>query len=302
MSRSGSGPVRRASHAGSWYTDNPRVLEGNIEKHFEKAKHPSSTQGRDGVKVKAIIGPHAGYRFCGHVMASAYSELKERVDAQNISRVILFGPSHHVYTDKCELPTATEYQTPLGSLQVDQKLKEEVASKGRFGTFPVEAEEDEHSLEMHLPYIVKVFGTDVSFLPVVVGALDDSAEEYYGRLFAEFFDDPNTVFLVSSDFCHWGKKFRYTRYNKDDGEIWESVTKLDQESMEAIKTQDPASFRRYLQKTGNTICGRHPILLLMEVLTHSTGHKVEFFDYDQSNKAKSEDDMSVSYGAGIVWK
>ena len=62
-------------------------------------------------------------------MASAYSALKGRAHKQNIRRVILFGPSHHVYTDKCALPTAKEHQTPLGSLQVDQGLKEELASK-----------------------------------------------------------------------------------------------------------------------------------------------------------------------------
>lgn len=156
---------------------------------------------------------------------------------------------------------------------------------------------------MHLPYIVNVFGTDISFLPVVVGALDDKTEEYYGKVFADYFKDPETVFLISSDFCHWGKKFRYMRYNEEDGEIWESIQKLDQDSMECIKTLVPENFREYLSKTGNTICGRHPILLMMEVVNQCKRNEytAEFFDYDQSNRANSKNDMSVSYGAGVVW-
>lgn len=35
------------------------------------------------------------------------------------SRVFLFGPSHHYYTPRCALSTATIYRTPLGDLPID---------------------------------------------------------------------------------------------------------------------------------------------------------------------------------------
>jgi predicted class III extradiol MEMO1 family dioxygenase len=40
-----------------------------------------------------------------------------------------------------------------------------------------------------------------------VGATDFKSEEYYGKLLAKYFDDENTIFCVSSDFCHWGQRF-----------------------------------------------------------------------------------------------
>ena len=43
-------------------------------------------------------------------------------------------------------------------------------------------------------------------VPIMVGGLDTSAEKYYGELLAKYFDDENTVFCVSSDFCHWGSR------------------------------------------------------------------------------------------------
>ena len=35
-------------------------------------------------------------------------------------------------------------------------------------------------------------------------------EAAYGRMLAHHLDDPGTVLIVSSDFCHWGSRFSYT--------------------------------------------------------------------------------------------
>ena len=36
----------------------------------------------------------------------------------------------------------------------------------------------------------------------------------YGQLLAKYADDPRTLFIVSSDFCHWGTRFHYTFTDK----------------------------------------------------------------------------------------
>ena len=45
----------------------------------------------------------------------------------------------------------------------------------------------------------------------------------YGRIFARYLSDPSNVFVISSDFCHWGQRFRYQHYDEKCGEIWESI-------------------------------------------------------------------------------
>lgn len=35
------------------------------------------------------------------------------------SRIFLLGPSHHYYTPRCALSTATLYRTPIGDLPID---------------------------------------------------------------------------------------------------------------------------------------------------------------------------------------
>lgn len=60
------GGSREASHAGSWYESQPRTLKGEIISWLEQVS--DSSPGA----VRGVIGPHAGYRYCGHVLAHAY--------------------------------------------------------------------------------------------------------------------------------------------------------------------------------------------------------------------------------------
>ena len=43
----------------------------------------------------------------------------------------------------------------------------------------------------------------------MVGSLDASTQDYYAKILVKYFDDPNTIFIISSDFCHWGKRSKF---------------------------------------------------------------------------------------------
>ena len=64
---------------------------------------------------------------------------------------------------------------------------------------------------MHLPLIRRSFKqkSNVTIVPVIVGVIDEKLAEEYGKRFSKYFDDENTVFIISSDFCHWGPHFAY---------------------------------------------------------------------------------------------
>ena len=65
-----------------------------------------------------------------------------------------------------------------------------------------------------------------TLIPIMVGSIDAKTEEYYGKILSKYFDDDNCLFVISTDFCHWGNKFAYT-YQPGEGEIFESIEKLD---------------------------------------------------------------------------
>ena len=50
-----------------------------------------------------------------------------------------------------------------------------------------------------------------------------------------YFEDENTIFCVSSDFCRWGKRYKFTYYNEKDGEIYKSIERLDFEAFNYIE-------------------------------------------------------------------
>ena len=97
-------------------------------------------------------------------------------------------------------------------------------------------------------------------MPVLVGALSRAAEKTFGDIFAPYLDDPANLFVVSSDFCHWGKRFGYTPflqltnetsassfYEKTVKKIHESIEALDRRGMALIETKDADGFAAYLE-------------------------------------------------------
>ncbi|KAF4651984.1 Protein memo1 [Perkinsus olseni] len=158
---------------------------------------------------------------------------------------------------------------------------------------------------------------NLTIVPIIVGVLSPNVERVVGRLLAKYFKDPGTLFIISSDFCHWGLRFRYTQLQRDktkfpktmvfDSEehpVNAGIEAMDREGMALIEKQDFEGFKRYLQMTGNTICGRHPISVLLEILRNvKEEHIIKFVDYNQSTilpSAPSRNDSCVAYAAGVI--
>ena len=289
---------RSASHAGSWYTSDGAELAEQLTGWLDDAQ---STCG----PARAIIAPHAGFSFSGPTAAWAY----KHVVADGVKRVFLLGPSHSLYSPKCLLSACTEYATPMGNLPVDGPIMDELAASGLFDKLQLAADEREHSLEMHLPYIAHVMGSrPYTLVPIMVGALSEEAEGRYGRLLAPYLADPQNLFVISSDFCHWGDRFGFTYHDqRHGGEIYQSIEALDRQGMALIESQDCAGYARYQREYSNTICGRHPIGVLLQSLAACAGgelqrkHQLKFVRYAQSSRCRRPDDSSVSYASAVVW-
>lgn len=71
------------------------------------------------------------------------------------------------------------------------------------------------------------FKDSFTIIPILVGSLSPDREALYGRLLAPYMADPQTLFVISSDFCHWGQRFRYTYYDRSCGPIHRSIQNLD---------------------------------------------------------------------------
>jgi len=240
--------------------------------------------------------------------------------------VFLLGPSHHYYLAGAATTACDRYATPLGDLVVDTALVGEMQQAWGLETMSQRVDEDEHSLEMHLPYIHKMLSyhnqsfqaapSSVPLVPLLIGNTSETTEAHYGNLLAPYLADPSNLFVISSDFCHWGSRFRYTYYQPADGApvtqlrsnsrvppdypIHESIAAVDRETMDAVESGDHGRFWEQLRATGNTVCGRHPIGVFMAAVEKAEGlgdgkGRFRFLRYERSGLVENAKDSSVSY-------
>jgi hypothetical protein len=323
--------TRKASHAGSWYSSQASTLSRELDQWL--AQVPGEIEGKPlpipGARI--IIAPHAGYSYSGPAAAWAYKSL----DLSKAKRIFLLGPSHALYLPGCALSKHSKYATPLGDLNLDKATISELKSTGKFDTMSIDADETEHSLEMHLPYIYKMLSQNFPsatvfppLIPILVGGTSASAERQYGQLLAPYLADPTSVFVISSDFCHWGLRFQYTYYlpaspssqasgyslkrrdkKPDEPPIHESIGRLDRMAMDAIEGGKYQDFLNNLKETGNTVCGRHPIGVVMAALgvmreegklSDGEKGKFKFVRYERSSEVEDINDSSVSYASAVA--
>jgi hypothetical protein len=183
--------IRPPAVAGTFYPGGAAVLTRNIA---EMLAHPEgATLPR---APKALIVPHAGYVYSGPIAASAYAQLEPLRD--QISRVVLLGPAHFVPIRGLALPEADRFRTPLGEIPLD------VESMQALDASPLvirsaAAHEDEHSLEVQLPFLQRVLGNFL-LLPLVVG--EASAADVADVLELAWGGD-ETLIVISSDLSHY---------------------------------------------------------------------------------------------------
>ncbi|KAI4719362.1 UPF0103-domain-containing protein [Aureobasidium sp. EXF-10727] len=321
--------VREPSHAGSWYSSSKSQLSSQLDGWLSKVDTPvqpigqvSSQESLSTLPVpgaRVIIAPHAGYSYSGPAAAWAYRSW----DVSKAKRVFLLGPSHHFYLSKCALSQCDKYATPLGDLTVDRETTKQLYETGKFQWMSKSVDEDEHSLEMHLPYIYKMlsrsFPSESAFpklVPIMVGNTNAATEKQFGELLAPYLRDPSNAFVISSDFAHWGLRFRYTYYEPSSGgavnlsagakaprdpPIHESIKKVDFECIDACETGSHATWLDTLADTGNTVCGRHPIGVVMAAMEAlNSPARLKFVRYERSSECTRVEDSSVSYASAFA--
>uniref|UniRef100_A0A7S2ZRM8 Protein MEMO1 n=1 Tax=Rhodosorus marinus TaxID=101924 RepID=A0A7S2ZRM8_9RHOD len=131
-----------SSAPGSWYS-------GDREHLTTQLAHWMQNAGDVGFQhnLRAVIAPHAGYSYSGPTAGYAYAA----IDPTKYDRVIVLGPSHHVYLDHCCVTAQKYLETPVGTLKVDEEFNTELKASGLFQSMDRSVDEDEHSIEMHLP-------------------------------------------------------------------------------------------------------------------------------------------------------
>lgn len=300
--------LRPATHAGSWYTGDKRRLAAQIADFF--AATGSMVPG-----ARVLIGPHAGYTYCGARLAETYAAW----DTTGVRRVFILGPSHHVYfRETAKVSPFARYETPLGLLRVDTEVCDQLvkAPGSAFAYMTEDEDEDEHLFEMHAPFVAFRAQKDnvaPTIVPIMISGMGPRLRDRLVAQLLPYMADPANTFVVLSDFCHWGRRFGYTQYTpKADlsllaaykhllGQpLHASIEFLDRSGMRAASAGSTV-WEDYIESTGNTICGQKPVSVVLHLVEkHVDGPLFEWIGYLQSGQAVDALDSSVSYASGYV--
>ena len=254
--------VRAPAVAGSFYPGDPARLAADVDRYLD------GVPARVGVAPKAVIVPHAGYRYSGPIAASAYRALAAAGD--RIRRVVLLGPAHRVAVRGLALPAADVFATPLGKIPLDQELVARVRHLPQVAVH-ARCHAPEHSLEVQLPFLQRVLD-DFTLLPLVVG--DASAEEV-AEVLRAVWGGPETLIVISSDLSH------YLPYS--------TASRVDRATVAQILNGDPTL-------THDHACGATPVNGLLTAL-RGLNLEADVVDLRNSGDTAGDLDRVVGYVA-----
>lgn len=203
--------TRPPAVAGTFYPASPATLAATVDQLLAEA--PGATMAQP----KALIVPHAGYIYSGSTAARAYAALAPW--RSTIRRVVLLGPTHRVAVDGLAVPKTDAFVTPLGSVPLDAAAIARLAALPQV-VFSDRAHAEEHSLEVHLPFLQRLLD-DFTLVPLAVGhatpqAVADVLDLLWGG--------PETLIVISSDLSHF---LPYAAANEVDRETCEHILQLD---------------------------------------------------------------------------
>ena len=259
------GFIRPAAISGTFYPGSARELEASVAYYLSQAKHSALPV------PKAMIVPHAGYIYSGPVAAKAYARLKPAHD--RIKRVVILGPCHRVAVRGVAASSADAFATPLGNVALDKEAQARVLTLPFVQVFD-QTHVQEHSLEVHLPFLQRVLD-DFKVVPLVVG---DVHPDQISQLLDVLWGGSETLILISSDLSH------YHPYGE--------AKTMDDATCRAIETLDPDAIGR------DQACGRIPIKGLLG-LARRRGLQVSTVDLRNSGDTAGPKDRVVGYGSWV---
>jgi len=182
--------IRAPEVAGAFYPGGHNELADTVERCLAAARPDG------GVKPKVLVAPHAGYRFSGEIAGTAYAGLRAKAD--RITRIVLLGPAHRVAFKGIATTSADAWATPLGTVAVDWAALRSILHVD--GVMVADkAFAQEHSLEVHVPFIQRVFAK-AAIVPLLVG---DAPQGLVSQVVEALWGGPETLIVVSSDLSHF---------------------------------------------------------------------------------------------------
>ncbi|MDY6972649.1 MAG: AmmeMemoRadiSam system protein B [Thermodesulfobacteriota bacterium] len=265
--------------AGTWYPGTRGFLSRTVQGFLSEA----GTTRLEGA-LRAVIVPHAGYRYSGRVAAHAYRLLEKR----QFARVVLVGPSHRVSFKGVSVNLQSGYETPLGVVPVDRRMGRNIVKAGPNIRWLKQAHANEHSLEIQLPFLQTTL-KDFRIVPILMGQRDyNTCLNLANTLLQVLGDAEETLLLASSDLSH------YHSSNK--------AKVLDLEFIKHVRSLDPKGLAGDIISGKCEACGAGPVVTILLAARAMGANQTVILDYADSGDVTGDHSSVVGYLSAALVK
>lgn len=278
---------REPVYAGKFYPATSQALKNELDNLFAAAKEKEGTQ-----QPLAIIAPHAGYVFSGHVAASAYNQISDKT---TVKRIFVIASSHQFLFGGAAVFDSGNYETPLGEVKVDTKLGRELTESNELFRHYPEAHQFEHSLEVQLPFLQYKLGNNFLLVPVVIGTNNPDDCKSMAKTLEPWFA-PENLFVVSTDFSH------YPGYDDAIETDLQTAQAICSNNPKKLLTKIDENKRKKIDRLATSLCGWTSVLTLLYI---TEGKEIQFkklaYQNSGDNGTYGDKDHVVGYWALAIY-
>lgn len=273
--------IRTPAVAGMFYPDGKKELKKLIKDcflhNFGPGKIPPSNIKK---KIFGVICPHAGYVYSGPVACYSFYEIS--ADLPEI--FIIIGPNHWGVGSSVSTMIDSKWQTPLGEVEVDSKIAEEISKITEVVEIDNFSHSREHSLEVQIPMLQEI-AIDFKIVPIALINQSKDIAVKVGSAVAKIARKNKVMIIGSSDFTHYEtNEFAH----EQDAALIEPILKLDVDR-----------FYDVLHERDISACGYGAIASTMIACKEIGATKGELLKYATSGDIAGDKSSVVGYGSII---
>jgi len=272
--------VRPSPIAGQWYPREAQRLAASVDGYIEAARLPEL----DG-QVVAVVAPHAGHIYSGAVAGYAFAALR----GLSPEVVAVVSPMHYPYPQPLLTSAHQAYSTPLGDIIVDHDRLAalDAALRDELGVGLTAVRNDpEHSLEIELPFLQRVFPQGFRLLPVMVRDQRQRVAYGLGCALARVLREDNAVLVASTDLSHF--------YSQD------MANSLDAEVLRRVADFDPDGVLEAEATGKGFACGHGALAAVLWAARELGATTVKVLHHATSGDVTGDYAQVVGYGAAAI--
>jgi len=265
--------------AGRFYDADPVRLNEEVDGFLGLGRKIRNGK-RENQTLIAMV-PHAGYVFsgavCGQTLGMANLE----------DTILLLGPNHTGRGDRFALWSEGSWDIPGASVPIDTELASALLAASPLITSDTAAHEGEHSLEVILPFLMRM-NLATTIVPIAISAhiFDDiqSVGQAIGQA-VKAFNRPVSI-VVSSDMSHY--------ISHDEAKAKDSL------ALEAVVDLDPRGLFNVVRENDISMCGVLPMTTGLFAAKELGASKGELVAYATSGEVSGDFDQVVGYAGVLV--